>query len=304
MGPLAPVRLYFFLRFEVNVSQGLSATACLGDHAFRAWISAQMFRICGNDAMKPDGTSAWKIEPPKLNDVTGHLSYKVILDDDMLKPVKFTELFDGQTPERLKKPRNPKTHKPGEPYEFRISNDGHTGAMYSCIVDISPNMLGPAAPVRVAMRACTTPPATSVQARTLREQQTQRNTAGNHVYDSTAEFDYSLDQIKELLRATEKHWVLQVQLAVGRAKEAKANPEHLENLTRALIRDFGLQAPSDLRVTEAFNCIAMQVESDDTTNLLKSKDKSTAAAAAELITGREIPQRSEVAQQHGPTWPL
>jgi hypothetical protein len=102
------------------------------------------------------------------------------------------------------------------------------------------------------------------------------------VYDSTAEFDYSLDQIKELLRATEKHWVLQVQLAVGRAKEAKANPEHLENLTRALIRDFGLQAPSDLRVTEAFNCIATQVESDDTTNLLKSKDKSTAAAAAEL----------------------
>jgi hypothetical protein len=93
-------------------------------------------------------------------------------------------------------------------------------------------------------------------------------------------------------------------LAVGRAKEAKANPEHLENLTRALIRDFGLQAPSDLRVTEAFNCIATQVESDDTTNLLKSKDKSTAAAAAELITGREIPQRSEVAQQHGPTWPL
>jgi hypothetical protein len=72
--------------------------------------------------------------------------------------------------------RNPKTHKPGEPYEFRISNDGHTGAMHSCIVDISPNMLGPAAPVRVAMRACTTPPATSVQARTLREQQTQRNT--------------------------------------------------------------------------------------------------------------------------------
>ena len=51
----------------------------------------------------------------------------------MLKPVKFTELFDGKTPERLKKPRNPKTHKPGEPYEFRISNDGHTGAMYSCI---------------------------------------------------------------------------------------------------------------------------------------------------------------------------
>jgi hypothetical protein len=73
------------------------------------------------------------------------------------------------------------------------------------------------------------------------------------VYDSTAEFDYSLDQIKELLRATEKHWVLQVQLAVGRAKEAKANPEHLENLTRALIRDFGLQALSDLRVTEAFD---------------------------------------------------
>ena len=87
------------------------------------------------------------------------------------------------------------TNRAGEPYEFRISNDGHTGAMYSCVVDTSPNMLGPAAPVRVAMRACTTPPATPTQARTLREQQTKRNTAGNHVYDSTAEFDYSLDQI-------------------------------------------------------------------------------------------------------------
>jgi hypothetical protein len=43
------------LRFEVTVSQGVvGAAACLGGHSFRAWVSVQMFRLCGDDAMKAD----------------------------------------------------------------------------------------------------------------------------------------------------------------------------------------------------------------------------------------------------------
>ena len=75
----------------------------------------------------------------------------------------------------------------------------------------------------------------------------------------------------------------------GPHTEAKSDAARLDNLTRALIRDFGLQAPADLRVAEAFNCIVTQVESEDTAALLDPKRfRATVIKHIKLPGGRTL----------------
>ena len=94
-------KLHFTLVFDIDIMQGLSATARLGVHQFHAFIMEAMCRIYGEEAIDSHGNPAWDIDSPMINEKSGRPSFKIKINNLNHEPVMFSQMFDGAAPETM-----------------------------------------------------------------------------------------------------------------------------------------------------------------------------------------------------------